>query len=158
MRRRALRSAIALAVVVTGGLAACGNGDDPSGEPSASTATSSESTSSEPTPVEPDEGDDIVMGGDFVLTTADGTVQVAGPATSCVNPDEGTLDVVFGDDATTVVVALALGTGTVASTGDQVFDGSITEFTISDSGGVSLAGNSTAAAATAFTLTGQCVP
>ena len=152
--RRAFVSRIVIAVVVTFGLAACGN-DDPTVEPSASAPASSSPTPPGPSPSEPDEGDDIVMGGDFSLATADGTVEVTGPATSCVNPDEGTLDVTFGDDGTTVVVALAAGTGTVTSTGDFGFEGTISEFTISDSGEVTLAGDGSG---TTFTLTGQCVP
>lgn len=154
MRRRTFLSGLLLASVVVLGLGACGTADDAaSPSPAASSSSSTSSSPSSSPSSEPTTSDPAVPGDGFTLATADGTVEVTGPASSCVNPDEGTLDLVFADDATTVTVTLALGTGTVSAEGDHSFEGTITDFVISDSGDVRLSGTG---AETTFTVTGTC--
>ena len=88
---------------------------------------------------------DDAGGGQFSLTTADGKLSVTGTASTCENPDEANLTVTFTGDGATVTVAVADGKGSLVVTGDNGFEGTISDVQIGDAGDVDASGSGAAA-------------
>ncbi|BDZ41314.1 hypothetical protein GCM10025865_06130 [Paraoerskovia sediminicola] len=98
--------------------------------------------------------------GDVTLTTANGSADVSGAATTCTNPDEADLDLEFSDGTSTVMVDVAGGTGSVEVTGGSEFEGTVEMFEIGDDGSFTASGFGGAAdpgaEATTFEIAGTC--
>ncbi|WP_456788599.1 hypothetical protein [Cellulomonas sp. P5_C5] len=142
MRRLPVGTLVLTAVLATT-LAACGDSGDDASAPSGTSSST-------------DDGG----GGQFSLTTADGRLSVTGTASTCENPDDANLTVTFTGDGATVTVAVAGGKGSLVVTGDDGFEGTISDVQIGDGGDVDASGSGAAAddsaADTRFTLTGRC--
>ena len=157
MTRRTL-APLAIVLFAAALLTACGS-DDASEESSTSTsADSTASTASNDPGTTGDTADANTDAKAFELTTSDGSLTVAGTADGCTNPDETTLDVTFSDGTYEVVVSADDGEGSVIIAG--LFEGTIDEISVGDTGRVDISGRGGIAddsvAPTTFTVTGSC--
>lgn len=147
-----------LAVLLCTGLlaTACGDDDtDVAGDGTTSTsATAGDGDAVDPTSEVVDEA-----AGSFELTTADGSMAVAGTATDCrIGDDRSSLRVTFSGSSQDVDVDAADGGGSVTVTGE--FEGRIDSMSIDDSGEVAISGTGTisddSAEPTTFEVNGTC--
>src|SRR6478736_5951366 len=117
VHRRPALAILALAATLSWSLAGCGSADDG--------GSGTRSTNGV---------------GEFSFSTADGKLSVAGTASTCENPDKATLSVTFEGDNATVTVAVTGGKGSVVVTGDDGFQGTISNVQVADSGDVDASG------------------
>ncbi|WP_456824165.1 hypothetical protein [Cellulomonas sp. P5_E12] len=137
VHRRPALAILALAATLSWSLAGCSSADDG--------GSGSRSTSGL---------------GEFSFSTADGKLSVSGTASTCENPDKATLNVTFEGDGATVTVAVKGGKGSIVVTGDDGFQGTISNVQVADTGDVDASGTGATAddteTDTRFTLTGRC--
>ncbi|MGI9576778.1 MAG: hypothetical protein ACR2OH_01105 [Microthrixaceae bacterium] len=168
------RAAVAFALLAACALAlaACGNDDEPDTSSKTTTTTTTDDTTSttsstteSTTPAVPTTEDTPVNSADelgplqFELTTANDDVTVRGSTDGCTNPSETTLDVTFSDGTNEVVVVAENGEGSVIIPG--LFEGTIDEIAVGDTGNVTISGRGgladDSAEATTFEVLGNCI-
>ena len=140
---------------------ACGDDDGGPSEPPPPEAATEE----EPRPTDAaqpdadaDQGSFELSTMEFRLTTADDSITVQGTAGECAGPGDTSLETEFSDGTNTVRVAVADGSGTVTVPG--IFEGTVEDISIGESGIVSMFGRGSladdSAQPTTFEVVGIC--
>jgi hypothetical protein len=153
VRRRIPSPILALVAALTLFVAGCGDeGDDAADE----TTTTADAIANDGVV------DDGITMADATLrfTTEDGTIDLQFGQVVCTSSDESSFQATGELDGTTITTEAAGQLGNVVLAGSQVFDGTIEEVAVGDTGALTAVGTGSTpdpdAAATGFTIQGQC--